>query len=255
MASLDLSTAVLARKRTPSRRWGFVGSTLWVFAATGALVVAQLVAAVAVLLRSGDVSEPANQSRLLRGDAVAISAATLASCPVVLAVIWVAVRLAQRRFASYLALRWPSRRDMWVGVTVSLVFLPLWDVLSHLTGHVLSPDFMLDIARTARNAGLQWLLLIAVCIAAPITEEFTVRGFLYRGYSRSFLGPIGAILLSSAMWTAIHDQYDGYFITEVFLIGLVLGYQRHRSGSTWLTVVMHGLFNLSAFAQAAWIVA
>jgi membrane protease YdiL (CAAX protease family) len=255
MASLDISATTVPGTRTSSRRWGFLGSTLWALAATAALFAAQLVAFTAVLIWSGDAGDPALQAPLLRDDAVTISAATIAACPAVLGVLWLAARLARRRFTGYLALRWPSRADLYIGVAVSLLFLPLWDTVSGLTGHVLSPDFVLDITRSARDAGLQWLLLVALCVAAPITEEFAVRGFLYRGYAASFLGPLGAILLSSAMWTAIHVQYDAYFMTEVLLIGLLLGYMRYRSGSTWLTVIMHGLFNLSAFAQAAWIVA
>jgi hypothetical protein len=35
----------------------------------------------------------------------------------------------------------------------------------------------------------------------------------------------------------------------VFSIGLVLGYVRYRSGSLWLTVLLHGLNNLAAIVQ------
>jgi uncharacterized protein len=75
------------------------------------------------------------------------------------------------------------------------------------------------------------------------------RGFLYRGWSESFLGPLGAILLSSAVWTMLHLQYDWFFLGEVFSIGLVLGYMRYRSQSIWLTILLHGLNNLAALAQ------
>ena len=70
-----------------------------------------------------------------------------------------------------------------------------------------------------------------------MTEEFFARGFLYRGWSESFLGSTGAIVLSSLVWTALHLQYDWFFLGEVFSIGLLLGYIRYRSHSTWLTMV------------------
>ena len=48
------------------------------------------------------------------------------------------------------------------------------------------------------------------------------------------------------MWTALHLQYDWFFFGEVFSIGLLFGYLRYRSNSTWLTIVLHGLNNLAA---------
>ena len=78
-------------------------------------------------------------------------------------------------------------------------------------------------------------------------------GFLYRGWSETFLGPAGAIILSSIVWTGLHLQYDWYFFGEVFSIGLWLGYLRYRSGSIWLTIVLHGLNNLGAVVQTVWL--
>ena len=83
----------------------------------------------------------------------------------------------------------------------------------------------------------------------PITEEFFARGFLYRGWSESFLRVPGAIILSSLVWTGLHLQYNWYFLGEVFSIGLLLGYLRYRSNSTWLTIILHGLINLAAVVQ------
>jgi membrane protease YdiL (CAAX protease family) len=251
VSSCEVSTPALVKGRKQPRLWKFFGTTMWGLAALGAVFAAELLTILLVLIWFGDLRDPL--PLLEHGGTTA--AATVAECPAVLAVLWIAIRLARRRFASYLALRWPSRNYLLIGVAVSLAVVPIWDGLSHLTGHVMSPSFVLDTSRTARDAGLQWLLLIAACVAAPITEEFMVRGFLYRGFAASFLGPVGAIVLSSAMWAAIHVQYDWYFMTEVLVIGLIFGYLRYRSGSTWLTVMMHGLINFAAFAQAAWIVA
>lgn len=255
MSSLEISTPALSEGQQQPRLWKFFGTTIWGLVALGTMLAAQFLAILVVLISFGDLNAPYAQSMPLLKHAGTFAAAAIASCPAVLAVLWIAVRLARRRFASYLALRWPSRSDLLIGVAVSLAFVAAWDGLSYLTGHVISPGFVLDLYRTARDAGLQWLLLIALCVAAPVTEEFTVRGFLYRGYSASFLGPVGAIVLSSAMWAALHSQYDWYFMSEILVIGLILGYLRYRSGSTWLTVILHGLSNLVAFAQAAWIVA
>ena len=113
---------------------------------------------------------------------------------------------------------------------------------------------MVDVLKSARADGALWLLVIAFCVAAPVTEEFFARGFLYRGWSESVLRPAGAIMLSSLVWTAMHLQYyDWFFFGEVLSIGLLFGYLRYRSNSTWLTVVLHGLNNLAATVQSIWL--
>jgi len=124
-----------------------------------------------------------------------------------------------------------------------------WDLVSRAMGRDATPGFMMDVLKSAREHGALWLLVIAFCIAAPITEELFARGFLYRGWSESALGPAGAILLSSAVWTALHLQYDWFFFGEVFSIGLLFGYLRYRFNSLWLTIILHGLNNLAAVVQ------
>ena len=56
-------------------------------------------------------------------------------------------------------------------------------------------------------------------------------------------------MLSSLAWTVLHMQYDWFFFGEIFSIGLLFGYLRYRSGSTLLTILLHGLNNLAATVQ------
>jgi uncharacterized protein len=139
--------------------------------------------------------------------------------------------------------------DLLIGVVALGVLVMGWDALSRATGREVEPGFMGDVLKSARADGALWLLVLAFCVAAPVTEEFFARGFLYRGWSESFLGPGGAIILSSLVWTGLHLQYNWYFLGEVFSIGLLLGYLRYRSNSTWLTIILHGLNNLAAVVQ------
>ena len=44
------------------------------------------------------------------------------------------------------------------------------------------------------------------------------------------------ILVISLLFTVIHMQYDWFGLFQVFLIGLLLGWIRWRSGSTLLTM-------------------
>jgi len=173
--------------------------------------------------------------------------------PTVVAAIWFAIRFTDTSFADYLALRGTSWKNLLIGIVGLVGVIAIWEVLSRLSGRESEPGFMVDVLKSARADGALLLLIVAFCVAAPVSEEFFARGFLYRGWSESRLGPLGAIVLSSLVWTGLHLQYDWFFFGEVFTLGLWFGYLRYRSGSTWLTIVLHGLNNLGAVVQTIWL--
>ncbi|SHL87451.1 hypothetical protein SAMN05444159_7060 [Bradyrhizobium lablabi] len=241
----------MATPRLP-RTWYFLGTAIFGLLAYGVMLLAQTLMLIAAAIRYGLSSEA--EFREFFHQAGPMAAMTIAASPFVLAVLWIAIRIARRRFASYLALRWPSRGALARGLAITFGFFLVWKLLSYLVGQQ-TPAFVVDMYRTGKDAGSLWLVLIALCVAAPITEEFTVRGFLFRGWSKSFLGPTGAIVLSSALWAAMHQQYNWYYISQIFLVGLIFGYLRYRSNSTWLTVMTHGFFNLAVILWTAVMVA
>ena len=232
----------------PPRVWKFWGTLLWGLFVFAAMFVGQIaVVAYFVLQQQGSIDVAAAIHVL--GDGLTISISVITGLPAVLAALWVAIRLSRTPFADYLALRWTSWTNVLIGVVALFVLVMGWDLVSRLTGREVTPGFMGEVLESARADSALWLLVIAFCVAAPITEEFFARGFLYRGWSETALRPGGAILLSSLVWTALHLQYDWFFLGEVFSIGLLLGYLRYRSHSIWLTAVLHGLNNLGAVVQ------
>ncbi len=84
---------------------------------------------------------------------------------------------------------------------------------------------------------LGYVLLLLV--VAPFTAELFIRGFLFPGAVHSRLGPVGAIVLTSIVWSVSHTQYDLYGIAVIFPGGLLLGYARLRSGSVFVPITMH----------------
>ena len=53
-------------------------------------------------------------------------------------------------------------------------------------------------------------------------------------------------------WAAMHVQYDLYGIATIYLMGLYLGVVRYLSGSTSLTILLHGIANTIATAEAVY---
>jgi hypothetical protein len=185
----------------------------------------------------------------LAGDGRVLALSVTFGLPAVLVALWLPIHLSRTSFSDYLALRWTSWQNLVIGIVAMLAVVFGWDALSRATGHEVTAGFMGDIMKSATADGVLWLAVLAFAVMAPLTEELLARGFLYRGWSESFLRVPGAIVLSSLVWTSMHLQYDLFFLGEVFSIGLVLGYIRYRSGSIWLTTLLHGLNNLAAVVQ------
>lgn len=237
----------------PPRIWQFWGTTLWGLFVFGGMFVGQLtVIAYFVLMQDG----PINVAAAIHvvGGGRTISLSVVMGLPAVILALWIAIRPTRTPFADYLALRGTSWKNLFLGVAALVVLVMGWDLVSRALGREVQPGFMGDVLKSAQADGAVWLLVLAFCVAAPISEELLARGFLYRGWSESPLRVPGAILLSSLAWTALHLQYDWFFFGEVFSIGLLLGYLRYRSGSLWLTIVLHGLNNFAATVQSMWLV-
>jgi membrane protease YdiL (CAAX protease family) len=246
------ASAEPAAPRQP-RIWKFWGTGLWGLLVFAAMFAGQFALVAFVVIGKGP-PFGADAMRAAAGSGRVISLSVMMGLPAVLAVLWLATRMSRTPFADYLALRWTSWSNLLLGIATLIVLIAGWDLLSRILGRDITPGFMVDVLKSAQADGALWLLVIAFSIAAPVTEELMVRGFLYRGWSESWLRPVGAIALSSLVWTAMHVQYyDWFLFGEVMSIGLLLGYMRYRSNSTWLTIIMHGVNNLAATLQSIWL--
>ncbi|CAL78237.1 putative protease (CAAX family); putative membrane protein [Bradyrhizobium sp. ORS 278] len=175
-------------------------------------------------------------------------AVAIGSIPGELVVIWLAVRWARRSFSEYLALRWPTPQELVLALLVMFAAINTVGFIGQWIGQTLDAGVVAELGRARRDGPLAFFLFLVIgCIGAPLIEEFAVRGFMLRGWSESFLQPAGAIVLTSAFWAICHYQYNWFGILEIFILGLVLGYYRLRSGSTWLTVVAHSANNVYSY--------
>jgi len=236
----------------PPRIWKFWGTALWGLFIFAGMFVGQAAVIGYLVLRMGGPIDMAQAIRVV-GGGLTISLSVIMGLPAVLLAAWIAIRVSRTPFIDYLALRLTSWQNFLLGAVSLAVLVGGWDLLSKSLGREVTPGFMGEVMKSAQSDGALWLLVVAFCVAAPISEEILARGFLYRGWSESRLGVVGAIMLSSLAWTSLHLQYDWFFFGEIFSIGLLLGYLRYRSNSTWLTIVIHGLNNTAATIQTFWL--
>jgi len=88
---------------------------------------------------------------------------------------------------------------------------------------------------------LSVLLAFLAVVVAPLVEEMIFRG-LFQTMIRSYLGrPWPAIMLTSALFAAVHGNATHW--PALFVLSVGLGYAYEKSGSLFRPIFMHALFN------------
>jgi membrane protease YdiL (CAAX protease family) len=83
--------------------------------------------------------------------------------------------------------------------------------------------------------------LIIIGLLPAIFEEVCFRGGLQNILTRWFKGPWLAIILTSIIFSAFHISYYGFLVRAV--LGVFLGLIFYYSGSLWLSILFHFLYN------------
>jgi uncharacterized protein len=180
--------------------------------------------------------------------AVLASSLALSAPIVILLLAWI-VRLTKVPLTDYLALKWPSWRELATGFGALIAVLVVTSLIASALGEE-SPAFISDTFTTARSAGLLPLLLISFVFLGPLQEELVFRGFFLRGLAPA-IGVWPAIVVTAGVWALSHGQYQWFFVGEIFALGLLFGWLRWRSGSTILTFILHAAVNGMAVIAAA----
>jgi membrane protease YdiL (CAAX protease family) len=142
-----------------------------------------------------------------------------------------------------LALR-PAPRGWRTYAVAILTLAGLQIVLAIVQHNLMGHDLMTDLRPFLKLVrGPDWLLTAAVVgIGAPLSEELLFRGFLLSALARTSLGFWGAAVIATALWTALHG-YSSVGIAEVFIIGLFFSWLLWRTGSLWVAIFCHALYN------------
>jgi len=135
---------------------------------------------------------------------------------------------------------------LWLGIT--LIYMAVSSVILYLLGEPIVPQWSFDVYKTAQPV---WMLWVAIVIAAPLSEEMFVRGFMFRGFQSSFLGLTGTIVITSGLWAVLHIQYDFYIMVDIGVFGVLLATARHMTGSLLIPLCLHAFMNLCATVEVA----
>jgi membrane protease YdiL (CAAX protease family) len=221
------------------RPWGFWSTIAWALAAFALAAVGAV---------GGVAWRDWARFDLILGlqDPASLSLQIIVSNIVLILTLAFAARLSGWPVARYLGLIAPRAHDFLYGTSAIALSLGAFEILNHLLGRESVTSFQIDSYRAAQATGLLPVMWLAFVVAAPVGEEITFRGFLFRGLAASRLGASGTILLGALIFAALHAQYDWFEALQVFWIGALFGWLRWRSGSTTLTILLHMAINLLA---------
>ena len=84
----------------------------------------------------------------------------------------------------------------------------------------------------------------AVVVIAPLFEEWICRGLIF-GSLRSRYGVVRSVVLSALVFGLMHVQPVP--VLNAFVLGLVLAFIYHKTNSLWSSVILHALYNGTAY--------
>ncbi len=83
--------------------------------------------------------------------------------------------------------------------------------------------------------------LIVIGLLPGLFEEVGFRAGVQNIFTRWFKGPWIAIVITSIIFSLVHISYYGFLVR--FALGVILGFIFYYSGSIWLSVFFHFLYN------------
>lgn len=164
---------------------------------------------------------------------------------------WATVRIfypPARASVRYLgAHRWPSARILLAGVLLMVVSVPLVLFLYQINKALPLPESF-HLMEEQMNEAIKGLLqmdgplellanLALIALLPAVGEELVFRGVVQQQLLRRIASPWLALVLTAAIFSFIHFQFEGFL--PRMLLGLLLGWLYWYSGNFWVPVAAH----------------
>lgn len=146
-------------------------------------------------------------------------------------------------YLDYWALKQVNTKELIKCLILGLIF---WLIATSIEAffNVNVEQFLLDVKGAINSLEMVMLMLATICLVGPIVEELVFRGWLFRQIEQTKFGSIGALFLSSILFTVIHTQYDSFItVIMIFMQSLFLGFIRYKTCNISYSIVIHILFN------------
>jgi membrane protease YdiL (CAAX protease family) len=148
----------------------------------------------------------------------------------------------------------PFARVLLTACAALLLVLPLlqglilgWEWLLENLGVSAPHQPVIDLLRNAGRPFELSLWIVLAVVAAPVSEELFFRAGVFR-----FLGTLmpawAAALISSVMWTLLHDNLLSSL--PLVVLGMILAMLYRKTGRILAPILLHALFNLHTVIAA-----
>ncbi len=156
------------------------------------------------------------------------------------------------QYARRLGLQQPVKPAMYVlGVACMLLAFPLVFWLGEINQRIPMPPSVIEMERQAAvqmekflkvNGPADILVnLVIIALLPAICEELFFRGAMQRVMIQVTRRPWAGIIVTAALFSALHFQFQG-FLPRMFL-GILLGALYWFSGSLWTSILAHFVTN------------
>ena len=145
----------------------------------------------------------------------------------------------------------PRTRQVLPAALAFLIFLPVVALAAYLNLQIDLPAWMAQkennsaalLANVLHIGSTPELLLtlLTVAVVPGIGEELMFRGLLQGRLLPYVARPHAAIWIAAFLFSAIHFQFAGFL--PRLLLGAALGYTFRWTGSLWVPIILHILFN------------
>jgi membrane protease YdiL (CAAX protease family) len=237
--------------RTEKKVWGFWATVGWGILVMFVSGVTQVVIGVIFVITKLVTEEEAALTELDYSEwldtidlGLLLSLSTIISAIVCVGLIFIIIKVRRGvTIADYLGFKSIGTGTVLVMLVIPVAYILLTILVNMGLNRPTESDIMVQAYATSVWPVLFW---VAVVVFGPFFEEVLFRGFLFEGFRQSRIGIVGTIILTSLVWAGFHLQYGLFEIASIFVLGVIFGIVRYKTGSLWAPMIMHAFNNLLA---------
>jgi membrane protease YdiL (CAAX protease family) len=142
-----------------------------------------------------------------------------------------------------------SIKSVFAIILLSIGFIVIIDELDRIVytlfGH---PDYLEQLVEQLKLTSIfNGIIIVAsTVLIAPFVEEMLFRGYLQKVLEDNWQDVTKAVLVTSLLFAFVHLNL--YWVVQIYLLGLVLGYLAWRTNSILPSLILHALNNGFAVA-------
>ena len=175
---------------------------------------------------------------------------------------WLCSRFLSIHSGEYLGLKTMRLNYLLAGVAAMIISIPFVNWMGEINRNIDFPPgwatwmkekeeeaALLIRALLSRRTPADLLLnLFFIAVLAAVGEELLFRGLLQRLFIKLFRSPVAGILVAGFLFSAMHMQFYGFL--PRFLLGVILGLIYWYSGSLWVAVIAHFIYDAALIVLA-----